>query len=218
MIQWKRRVSPILILLLLTPTALFGLPQADRLPPDKQRVARELDRLKAEETEALREAARWEHAFEDVGVGMKEGAFYVRLLLVSAVLLVAAFLIYLLIRFIVARTYSRRRAPDRRAAAEARRGFSPAHLVRLEAAGRFNEAVLYLHRLSIEMLQERKILVERNLTNGGILDRLRDQSTAAAFRTIAGMSERVLFDRFVLTREGYAPCRAAFDGTFGGQA
>ena len=174
------------------------------------------EHLKAEETAFYQEAARRAHVVRQLGEWLQSNTFYVRLLVVSAGVLLVLVLGYLLLRFFLRLTHNRTsRVIDRRAPGRGGRGFNAAHIHGLEKAGRFDEALLYLHRMSIECLLERKIIPARNLTNASILDRLSDRNLAQSFHTIASLSERVLFDRLSPTGTQYGPCRQAFHAAFG---
>ncbi len=216
MTRLERLGTVFLLLFLFSSVGLNALPQPEQTPPARRQVAEVIDGMKAEESASHQEAARRAHVLGQMGKWLQSNTFYVRLLVVIAGVLLVLVLGYLLLRFFLRLASTRTsRVVDRRASGRGGREFNAAHIDGLEKAGRFDEALLYLHRMSIESLLERKILQARNLTNASILDRLSDKKLSQNFQTIASLSERVLFDRLSPTSLQYGPCRKAYNAAFG---
>jgi hypothetical protein len=178
-------------------------------PPGEKTAGEALESLKQEEIAALRQDILLRHLIDRIAEWFKDHRFYVRIAVFTAACFSALALLFLLFRFLLARRWLKIRKQN-----VAREfgdiNWNPENLARLEAQEDFDNAILYLHRMTILTLLQRKTLSSKNLTNYGILSRIKENTVKSAFKLIAETSEQILFDRCHATPADYTRCKNAF--------
>lgn len=186
----------------------------DKAPGDRETVLRSLEEVKREEIEAIKQGYWQAHIFSQLEAWVQSNQFFIYLLLVLGLASFVALIIYFIIRFIIAGRRRRKLGGKEFPHEVDTPGFAIRELDALVRSGQYSNAVLLLHRGTVEFLLDEKVLATHNLTNYSIATRITNKPIRQAFLTIALFAERILFDCYEAAEEDFRLCRKTFSRHF----
>jgi len=207
-------LPPLFLLVLLLTGCPDGLPGLKN-PDDSQTVDEALRQVKEDEINRIRQNKLEDHLLEEAGKWLSDSRFLFWYLALVIGLGIVTTLIYLIVVVILKRIVERTpkdRSPSALGPGAGR--FLPDRLAALLTAGDYSGAVLYLHRGTLYILRDRREISTLNLTNWNIERSIRDPARREAFRRIARLAERILFDRFSAAEKDFKAIRGLFAAHF----
>lgn len=211
----KKPARQTILLFLVAALALVSCPGglAGPEPPAKETVIEKLEEVKREEIDAINQQNLRIYLGSLISEWVQSNQIFFNIGLVALLVALGALLVFLVFRLVAGKRLGRR-LPDQADDVSESPDFTPRELIRLERAGEYSTAVLFLHRGSVLRLLEEKALTSSNLTNNSVASRIADAKRRQAFARIAALAERILFDRYEAAAADYRLCREAFSRYF----